>query len=131
VDLEEGSRDPEGAPTIIYLRPANPMAATLGVQLDHDAQITFYVGRHGTVVEEFNRNRDELLGAVRSFVLLVISGNYREYVSEMKGAGHKAIARFTWPDDGKPGGFSYNVLVPRRWSSLRRKGWHEEIYEPF
>lgn len=132
VDMDEGSPSPDGAPTIIYLRPANPKAAELGIQLDHEAQVTFYVGRHATVAEEFNRDRAELLDAIRSYVLLAISGNYHEYVRDLEGRPrHQAISRFTWPDDGQPGGFSYNVLLPRRWSSLARKGWTEELYETY
>jgi hypothetical protein len=125
VDLEEGVGE---VPTIVTLEAANPKAAKLLIQLDHEAQITFYVGRHGTVAEDFNRNEAELLETVRSFVLLAISGNYRECVKESE---RKAIARFRWPDSGKRGGFSYNVLIPRRWSTLSQKGWQEEIYDAF
>jgi hypothetical protein len=119
------------APTIVSLIPADPKATTLRVQLDREAQITFYVGRHGTVAEAFDRSEARLLKTVRSFALLAISGNYREYVKQRPGPGHKAISRFVWPNTGKAGGFSNNVLLPRRWSALRRKGWQEEIYDAY
>jgi hypothetical protein len=130
IQLAKESGD-DGPPTILTLIPSNPQAAVLGIQLDHEAQITFYVGRHQSVAEDYNRDRAKLLGTVRSFVMLALSGSYREYVKLTDGPGHKAISKFQWPDDGKPGGFTYNVWLPHRWSSLGRKGWQEEAYEAY
>jgi hypothetical protein len=122
--------DDDGPPTVLTLIPSNPSAAALGVQLDHDAQITFYLGRHQSVAEDFNRDRAELLHTVGYFAQVVLAGEYREYVKP-HAVRHRAIGKFKGPGDRKTRTLTYNVLLPRRWSSLASKGWTEETYQPY
>lgn len=75
VEASDGPR-----PTVIELRPANPAASPIAVQVDWEGQVTLYLGRHRTVCELVDRNRARLLETIRGFLEAVLAGRYREHV---------------------------------------------------
>ena len=116
----------DGWPTF-NLIPAEPAAAPLRVQVDHEQQLTLYPGGSGMVYEEWSKKPEELLRAVRDAARAVIEGRYSEEVR--------------WGNDGSlgkgRGWFAERDHKPRRisYSNFETFGdrgpWQRREYVPY
>jgi hypothetical protein len=76
---ELGPRD-EWGPGVYALRPTNPDACPVVVQVDFEEQVTLYFGRHATVMELYDKDMSKLLEGVRKYVKAALEGRYEERV---------------------------------------------------
>jgi hypothetical protein len=120
VEPSEGPR-----PTMCELRPRNPNACPVTVQLDFAQQVTLYFGRFGTICELYNNNRTRLLDEVRRFLEAVLAGKYKERVRLKDGELGRAKARLEAGDE------VHKISYSRVGTLFRRSPWQELTYEPY